>query len=198
MRLVLLSPSVDRPGGVARSVRRLTRSLRARGHVVVLVAPDDDLFPGDVRREGDDVRFGPRARGASAAAVAEHAEIAAGAATPGGGAQAVLGFYATTAGRAAVSTAERLGLASVIAARGNDVDRDLEGGGETAEATGEALRRATAVTAVSTEMVEKLRASVGRESTFVTNAVPIRRGRAPSPDVTRSLRGGGSSASSAS
>lgn len=177
MNVLLVAPSLSRPGGVSRSVRRAVRSLREAGHRVVTVAPDEDLFPGDRRQDGDDVTFGPRARGRGTPddlrerAHDEHARNIVEAAPLGASPDVVLGYYATTAGRAAVTAARELDLPSVVSARGNDVDRDLFLDGAIAASARAALVGATSVIAVSREMARKIEGEIGRPATFVTNAV---------------------------
>jgi glycosyltransferase involved in cell wall biosynthesis len=175
--VLFASPSLGRPGGVARSVARVAASLRTGGHRVIQVSPDEGLFPGDRRVVGDDVRFGPAARGRLSDSAFEHGHAAhvdailEAVATTATAPSVVLGYYGTTAGRAAVEAARRLGVASVVSGRGNDVDRDLADDGARSRAAREAFSGATLVTAVSREMVERLRETLGVEARFVTNGV---------------------------
>lgn len=178
LNIVLAAPSLSRPGGVARSVARAVRALRAAGHPVTVVSPDEALFPDDRRHEGGDVTFGPRERGGTSPeetarrGASEHAHVLVEeVARLGGRPDIVLGYYATTAGRAAVLAGSELALPAVVAARGNDIDRDLAEGSPLASTVRDTLARAAGVIAVSREMVDKIRRGAGVLATFVTNAV---------------------------
>lgn len=182
MRILLASPSLERPGGVTRSVRRVTATLRSLGHDVVVCAPDEDLFPGQVREPSGELRFGPRGRDSAA----EHAEVLTSAARrfeP----DAIVGYYGSTAGWAACRAGKAADCPSVVALRGNDVDRDLDLD-DLKERVMEAIRDASAVTCVSTEMVNKVKERTGVSATFVTNSVDTTAFR-PDPVGATSVRG---------
>lgn len=164
MRVLVVAPGAERGGGVARSVERIARALAAAGHRVGLARPDLRLFPGETHRaRADGVERWSHGAGEDdvgptvAAAEALSAEV-------------LLGFYGPTGAHTAALAGGRLGVPVVAALRGNDVDRDLDDpvlGPRVAAAVAAAAR----VTAVSTEMVEKVRARLGVRAVFIGNSV---------------------------
>lgn len=193
MKICLVAEGLLGPGGVARSARRVTRALRAAGHDVLAVTPDEALFPDETRAGaapapapdaspppplgagaggtgGDDapfplLRFGPPS--------ARHPETWGPALARALGAtrrDVVLGFHASRAGAGAVAAARLAGVPSVLACRGNDIDRDALRP-PTRHGVLRALVEATAVTAVSREMARKVTRLTGRRATFVSNSV---------------------------
>jgi hypothetical protein len=153
MRLAYVVPPLELPGGVTRSARRMIAAMEER-HEVSVVSPDPDLFIGDLRREGNVLRFG----------IAEpwivtdwipfvHDAIR--------DSDVVFGYYGTTAGCAAVAGARLAGVPSVLCLRGNDVDRDadLPDRGPLLRA---AIEGATEIAAVSTQMAARVKARFGR------------------------------------
>lgn len=168
--LLIVAPDIDRPGGVSRSVRRFTESLDEARHPHVLLAPDEDLFPEDMRVEGSVWRFGPRAPGRVYDDLVRHGAQAAARAR----AAVVLGFYGTSAGAAAVEIAQAVGLPSVLCLRGNDVDRAPHDP-RWAATVAAAVAGATEIVTVSRAMTREVSALWGREATFVQNSVDPRR-----------------------
>lgn len=180
MRVLLVVPPATR-GGVARSSARLMRSLRDAGHDAVLVRPDVALFPGDVREDQGQVRFALQ-DAADLPAWTDHVARAVVARGP----DVVLGFYGSTAGACAVAAAAPHGVPSVLALRGNDVDRDFFLPDRHALLAW-AVRRATRVTAVSREMATKVRAWLGVEAVAIRNGVDASTWR-PDPAGAAALR----------
>lgn len=82
--------------------------------------------------------------------------------------QVVIGFYAVPTGYQAVFSARLLGLPSVLCLRGNDVDRAIYHDGQNS-ALRWALKHATRVVGVSTELVQKASLFSGRDD-FLTIA----------------------------
>ncbi len=159
MRLLYVVPALDGRGGVVRSAARMVAAMRAAGHAVGVVSPDPDLFPGEVRTLADERRFGSTPRPESwVAPVAE--------AVAWWAPDVVVGYYGTSTGYAAALAGDGR---TVLCLRGNDVDRDA-GHPERGARLRTALDHAAAVTAVSTEMVRKVRA-LGFDATYVPNAV---------------------------
>ncbi len=165
MRLCYVVPALTGSGGVVRSARRMVDAMRAGGHEVLVVSPDVDLFPGDVIAADESYRFGVREPAAPddwlapvAEAIRSHAP------------DVVIGYYGTTFGYAAAVAAAEVGVPAVVCLRGNDVDRDPAEPERRARLE-RAVRSAAAVTAVSREMVAKLRALADVEARFVANSV---------------------------
>lgn len=167
--VLIVAPDLERPGGVSRSVRRLGASLLEVEHPHLLVSPDPDLFPDDLRVEGPHWRFGPSGAGRATADLVRHGARAAAALTPA----VVLGFYGTSAGAAAVDLAKMLGLPSVLCLRGNDVDRAPLDPRWLPVVSG-AVSGATEIVTVSTAMSAKVASRWGRDSVFVQNGVDTR------------------------
>ncbi|ACY18975.1 glycosyltransferase [Haliangium ochraceum] len=164
-RLLYVVPPAGALGGVARSAARMIAAMRAAGHAVCAVHPDGDLFPGDVRADGDSYRFGALEPARPADWIAPVCE-AARAWSP----SLIVGYYGTLHGYAAAMAAERIGVPAVLCLRGNDVDRD-PGVPERRARLLAALERAAAVVTVSTEMASKVRALSGAHAHFVSNSV---------------------------
>lgn len=162
-RIVFIAGPAER-GGVATSTRRILGSLRGAGYALEVLVPDDALFPGDVWREGDVARFGPPTL--DPRTWLEACLPLARAAAP----DLVLGYYASAGGWVATELAEALGVPSIVSCRGNDIDRDPSHP-ERGARVRQALSRASAVAAVSSEMVGEIRERFGVAATFVTNAV---------------------------
>lgn len=168
--LLIVAPDLDRPGGVSRSVRRFAAALDEAEHPHLLVSPDEDLFPDDVRVDGTVWRFGPRAPGQVNADLVRHGARAAATVS----AAVVLGFYGTSAGAAAVEIAQAVGLPSVLCLRGNDVDRAPHEP-RWAPTVAAAVSGATEIVTVSSAMARAVFNLWGREATFVHNSVDPRR-----------------------
>jgi glycosyltransferase involved in cell wall biosynthesis len=165
MRLAYVVPALTGRGGVVRSAARMTAAMRAAGHAVLAISPDPDLFPGDVIAGDHGHRFGvcEPARpedwlAPTAAALRAFAPDIA------------VGYYGTLFGYAAAGAAAEVGVPAVVCLRGNDVDRDPDEPERRARLE-RAVTRAAAVTAVSREMVAKLRALCGVDARFVANSV---------------------------
>lgn len=165
MRLCYVVPALSGTGGVVRSARRMIEAMRAAGHAVLAVSPDVDLFPDDVIADDETYRFGVREPAAPddwLALVAEAIQSYA--------PDVVVGYYGTLHGYAAAVAAAEVGVPAVVCLRGNDVDRDPAEPERRARLE-RAVQSAAAVTAVSREMVAKLRALTGVEARFVANSV---------------------------
>jgi glycosyltransferase involved in cell wall biosynthesis len=150
---------------VAQSGRRLANSLLVAGHQAWLFGPDGSLFPGDRRVEPGKWRFGA---GPSMDAEGFTTELRQ--AAQQCEAEAVIGYYGTSAGFCAVATAAELGRPCILALRGNDIDRDFFLPDRIPRLSF-AVTHATEVTTVSTEMANRVRAWFGREAAVVGNAV---------------------------
>ena len=85
--------------------------------------------------------------------------------------QVVVGFYGVPTGFVAVFTASFLGLPSILCLRGNDLDRAIYHGGQL-DAVRWAIRRASAVVAVSRELAGKASLLAERDDVrFIPNSV---------------------------
>lgn len=163
-RLLVVAPAA-RTGGVARSAARLVASLRAAGHEAALCRPDDALFPGDVRRAPGSVGLGLH----DPDDLQRFTDLLLEALAPAPP-DAVVGLYGTTAGFCAVAAGALSGLPTVLALRGNDVDRDFFLADRHA-LLATAVRRATRVATISREMARKVEAWLGAPATPVPGAV---------------------------
>lgn len=168
MRVLFVTPDPSDGGGVARASERIAGSLRALGHHVVRLFPEADRFPGDVSRDDLTVRI-PRLDGPAHTDVV-HRELLDGAF------DRCVAFYGSGAGPATVAAGRLAGVRTILALRGNDVDRDLLDPSRHPWVRF-GIDRADAITVVSEEMARKVLAWTGRTSTVVGNGVDTDRFR---------------------
>ncbi|MCB9677776.1 MAG: glycosyltransferase family 4 protein [Alphaproteobacteria bacterium] len=161
MRILFCTPDPADAGGVFTSSTRIVGSLRARGHEVVHLHPESHRFPGDVAR-GEHWRV-PRC---ALPEWSDHVEAAIRAVN----AEVVVGFYGWGPAQAAVAAGSRLDARTIVALRGNDLDRDFLDPGRHALIRW-AVKRADAVCTVSVEMAGKVEAWCLREARVVGNGV---------------------------
>lgn len=159
-------------GGLAISTRRLARGLACAGHSVCVSAPTTSVAPGSLVTSGDDSvtvhRVGVHRRMDDALAgwfdhiVALHDTNRF---------DVIHAMFVTQPAFVAVTAARYLGLPSVISARGNDLDRAAFDPGKFSQ-TCWSLQNASAVTAVTTDLVRKARAlAPGCEPHWIPNGV---------------------------
>lgn len=168
MRALFVTPDPSDGGGVARSSARIAGSLRSRGVGVVRMFPEGDRFPGDLAVDEHTVRT-PRLDGPAAV-------DAVGEVLRNGRFDVVVGFYGWGAGPVAVAAGRLAGVRTVVALRGNDVDRDLLDPGRHAWVRF-GIERADAVCVVSHEMAGKVAAWCDRPAVVVGNGVDVERFR---------------------
>lgn len=185
-KLVMLSPRwPPAPGGLAAAAARLAMGLAEHRPVRVII-PDPALPLGALRLEiGDGLeihRFGARRRperqAGFAACLAACPEAA-----------VLHAVYPSETGRAALEAARRLGVPCVLAARGNDLDRDADRPGR-GEALREALAGADAVVGVSRALTARAVAlgARGRALTIPNGVSPTRfRPFSPPPGLASRL-----------
>jgi len=160
------------PGGLAVSTRRLARGLALAGHTVCVSAPATSVAPGNVAAFNDgDIsvsRIGPHRRADDTLAdwfdhiVALHTAHRF---------DVIHAMYIAQPAFVAVAAARYLGLPSVISARGNDLDRAAFDPGKFSQIAW-SLQNASAVTAVTTDLVRKARAlAPGIEPHWIPNGV---------------------------
>ncbi len=159
-------------GGLAVSTRRLARGLAQAGHAVCVSAPATSIAPGNVATSDDgDIsvfRIGPHRRADDTLAdwfdhiVALH---------PAHRFDVIYAMYIAQPAFVAVTAARYLGLPSVISARGNDLDRTAFDPDKFSQIAW-SLQNASAVTAVTTDLVRKARAlAPGIEPHWIPNGV---------------------------
>ena len=159
-------------GGLAVSTRRLARSLAHAGHAVCVSAPATSIAPGSVTMSGDDgvtvYRIGAHRRAQDTSAdwfdhvVALHAARRF---------DLLHAMYVARPGFIAVAVARYLNLPSVISARGNDLDRTAFDPGKFSQISW-SLQNASAVTAVTTDLVRKARTlAPGCQPVWIPNSV---------------------------
>ena len=182
MRILFVTPDPVEGGGVHTSATRINRSLRARGHTAIRLHPEQHRFPGDVARPTEsDPRW--RIPRVGLAAWVDHVEQAIRTVRP----DVVVGMYGWGPGQVAVAAGRRLGVRTVVALRGNDLDRDFLDPGRHALVRW-ALERADAVCTVSHEMAGKVEAWVGRSASVVGNGVDPARFAPVTPERARAFR----------
>ena len=172
-------------GGLARSARRLTRSLSSAGQEVHVFALDGRIPPGERIRfkEGELVihRLGPYKKATDTLTdlfefvASVHREV---------GFDVFHGHFAAHAGFVASALGRYVGRPSVVAVRGNDLDR-LVFDPKKAFFVVRALAWADVVTVVSTDLARKVRAFVGRDDAIlIPNGVDAQLFRPLSRDET--------------
>jgi len=172
-------------GGLAISARRLACGLTRAGHNVHVCIRDVSLPPGRVlRNDGSDTepivhRLGPHKHPRDT--LTDWSELA----MQIGRRERIdlyHGFFLAYAGFLAAYCGRLLGVPSVISARGNDLDRLIFDAAR-APFVLQALRLASAVTAVSRELVSKVTALVPETTAYhVPNAVDADQFRPIQPD----------------
>ena len=177
MNIVLLSekypPAV---GGLAISVERLARMLLGAGHTVNVFSLSSDLPPGELVQEDTDGiqvhRLGAQRRLSdtltnwSDTIIRFSAQLA----RVGKKFDLLHGYFLPQAGFTAVYAARMLGLPAVVSARGNDLDRAVFDPAKAAHIL-YALQHASAVTANTNELVQKVHAFSNRTAVLVPNGV---------------------------
>lgn len=160
MRILMVTPDTD--GGVATSSSRVANSLRARGHAVLRVQPDNRRFPGDELERAGLLEHAPLGLPEWVDLLERRGRAF--------DAEVLVGFYAGPTAAAAVAAAGLLGVPSVVAVRGNDLDRDFLLA-DRHPLVRWSLERADRVCTVSHEAARKLHAWCGLEATVVGNGV---------------------------
>lgn len=159
-------------GGVAASAARIARSLARLGHAVHVVTLSRALPAGNVERQALDgdvalYRLGQSKNlDFSLQQALTFLEYLHGQHRFG----LVWGHYAGTAGFLAAWLGRWLDIPSVLAVRGNDLDRQLFPPGDLARLEW-CLRQATRLVAVSTDLARKVRCLVDRQPIVLPNAV---------------------------
>lgn len=180
--LIVAERALPSRGGLARATSRIATLAAARGERVHVVSLSKDAPPGGRgQREEAGVVFhpvGPVPGDVDTLfTLAAHAEDLARAHDV----DLVHGIYATRAGYLATVLARRLGLASVVSVRGNDLDRGLYDVRVLPFLEG-ALTNADVVTGVSTVQCEAVSRLYGARARHVTNSVDADAFRSPGKD----------------
>jgi glycosyltransferase involved in cell wall biosynthesis len=159
-------------GGLAVSTRRLARGLAQGGQAVTVSTLDASLPPGTAATGDDEgvpvLRLGPHRRADDTLSgwfdqvVALHAVQSL---------DLIHALYITQPAFVAVTAARYLGRPSIISARGNDLDRSAFDPAKFSQILW-ALQHASAVTAVSSDLVRKVQVfAPGRPVFFIPNGV---------------------------
>lgn len=156
MRLLFVTHSLQRIGGVSRSAKRIIAGLRALGHEVQVLALDDGS-PGQSPQSQPSVSGLEHTRKVESAIAFARPNL-------------LVGFYGSQGGFSATVAARLTGLPVVTCLRGNDVNRDFYSP-IYHHLAAFAIERANAVTVVSKEMAHRVKALFGVESTFIPNSV---------------------------
>lgn len=163
MRICLLSDTYPtQPGGLAISAQRLASGLARAGATVHVCVRDAGLPPGRVERGDPGAgapsvhRLGPHKHPRDTLTAWSELALRIGREQ---GVELYHGFFLAYAGFLAAYCARLLGVPSVVSARGNDLDRLIFDAARAPFAL-EALRLASAVTAVSHELAAKATALV--------------------------------------
>jgi glycosyltransferase involved in cell wall biosynthesis len=170
--LILTEKYPPDAGGLAVSTRRLARGLAQAGYAVCVSTLHDSTAPGTMVESDEDgwsvFRIGTHRRADDTLAdwfdhiVTLHAARRF---------DVIHAMYVTRPAFIAVTAARYFGRPSVVSARGNDLDRTAFDPGKFSQVAW-SLQNASAVTAVTTDLVRKARAfAPGREVHFVPNSV---------------------------
>lgn len=162
------------PGGLAISAHRLACGLVAEGHRVHVCIPGQALLPGQTRHTIENGlqlhRFGPHRRLDDTRS--DWFELVTGLDTQSRF-DLLHGYYLVGAGFVTVYAGRYLNLPTIVSARGNDLDRTVFDPAQNGSILW-ALANATAVTAVSTDLVRKARAlAPGQAVQVIPNGVDI-------------------------
>jgi len=178
MRILFCTPDPTE-GGVSTSSERLIQSLEGRGHEVTHLHPEAHRFPDEPDR-------GRRWRIArsSLPVWTDHVLEAIDARSI----EVVVGFYGWGPAQAAVAAGSLRGVPTVVALRGNDLDRDFLDPSRHGLVRW-AIERADAVCTVSEEMACKVKRWCGREAIAVGNGVDTNRFRPVSGESFRAEHG---------
>jgi glycosyltransferase involved in cell wall biosynthesis len=183
MRILFCTPDPVEGGGVHTSATRIIAGLRERRHTVVRFHPEQHRFPDDIAAPNTEADPCWRIPRVPFGAWVDYLEVAIRSMTP----DVIVGMYGWGPAQAAVAAGSRLGVRTVVALRGNDLDRDFLDPSRHALVRW-ALERADAVCAVSNEMAGKVLAWVGRESAVVGNGVDPDVFRPADPEQARAFR----------
>lgn len=177
MRLLYVIRDADRIGGLARSVRRVTKHVEAMPGVEIRLLSLSKALPEGERLDHDASFSGQRLQIWSESVIGACRQW-----QP----DLLVGYHGTEGGFAAATAGRMLQIPSVVALRGNDVNLDFFSpmGYHPLQF---AIRAADAVTVVSTEMAAKVRGWFGVEPFFIANSVDTRRFKAD-PQGARRLR----------
>lgn len=169
--LIVAERALPSRGGLARATSRIAALAAKRGERVHVVAPSSEAPPGGRGRwEADGVVYHPvgfvPGEADTLFTLAAHAEELA----LTHDVDLVHGIYATRAGYVATVLARRLGLASVVSIRGNDLDRGLYDARALPFLEG-ALQHADVVTGVSSAQCRVVSRLYGITARHITNSV---------------------------
>lgn len=158
-------------GGVAVATSRIATQAHARGERVHVVSLAREVAPGARHvREQAGVTYHALGRlpreDDAAMALADHVRDVIAEA----GADLVHGIYAVRAGYVATLAAAWAGVASIVSLRGNDLDRGLFRAADL-PFLADAIRRATFVTGVSSELCHKASRAFSRDVEYIPNSV---------------------------
>jgi glycosyltransferase involved in cell wall biosynthesis len=159
-------------GGVAASAARIARSLARLGHVVHVATLTRELRSGSVERHdlGEGVPLYRLGQSKNLDFSLQQALVFLQWLHGQERFDLVWGHYAGTAGFLAAWLGRQLGIRSVLAVRGNDLDRALFPPGDLARLDW-CLRHATQIVAVSADLAGKVRCLVDRDAAVLPNAV---------------------------
>lgn len=181
MRVLMVTPDPTSGGGVVTSARRIARALASRGHPVERMFPEAHRFPGElIVSERGTVHHAPCDLPERTDWIVQRIRAT--------GAEVVVGFYGGDAAASAVAAAGICGVRSVVALRGNDLDRDFLVPGRHGLVRW-CIERADLVTTVSHEASRKVAGWCGRSAVVVGNGVDPTRFRPVDGTEFRRLHG---------
>ncbi|MFT5228773.1 MAG: glycosyltransferase involved in cell wall biosynthesis [Glaciecola sp.] len=164
MKVLYVVPDTNRIGGVSRSIQRVVSHLKSEGVDVTLFCPDFEGENGTSKSEMmmmSDILKGTLMQEWTQRVIDKMTVL-----KP----DLLVGYYGTSAAFSAVVAAKFLNVPSIACLRGNDINRDFFSTFHASKLNFVA-QNANAITTVSTEMKDKVRAWLGVDSKFISNSV---------------------------
>jgi glycosyltransferase involved in cell wall biosynthesis len=160
MKLLYIVPSTDRKGGLSASVNRITAQMTLLGNEVAVFSTGLSETKSSLLNTKD-IFTGTQMMEITEKAIAEIKSFAP---------DLVVGYYGSSAAYCAVAAARFCDIKVVACLRGNDINRDFFSV-LNAPKLSFVMQFANAVTCVSNEMKQKVKAWYNREAHFIANSV---------------------------
>lgn len=164
MKVLYVVPNPNRIGGVSRSIQRVVNHLKSNNLDITLFCPDFEAENGVSKSEM--MMMQQLLTGTMMQEWTQRVIDKMNIETP----DLVVGYYGSSAAYCATVAANFLGIPVIACFRGNDINRDFFSSFH-APKLNFIAQHATAITTVSSEMKEKVRAWLGADAKFISNSV---------------------------
>lgn len=164
MKILYVVPNPNRIGGVSRSIQRVVNHLKNNDVNAILFCPDFEAEKGVLKSEMmmmQELLTGSMMQEWTQRII-EKIKLEA--------PDLVVGYYGSSAAYCAVAAAKFLNIPVIACFRGNDINRDFFSSFH-APKLNFIAQNANAITTVSSEMQEKIKAWLGTEANFISNSV---------------------------